>query len=300
MPLYDTERYKTIATVDQIPTNYATTDTDQAITGKKTFNTLFGKNGMILGDESEKTNSNITVLPTGEIHLGNYNNYKSTILNLPKKKGTFTLVTNDDIADMVTLGGNQRITGIKLFDQGYIGITQNMDTGKAIKINADGVIDIYEEGGITNGQSECHLQFPRTTPTGTTTLATIDDFNYQNGDTFSNSDYYCTNGYLTGCGKQLLITIPLDKSLKGISSVTVNYLSFVIRGVNGYVNGSSYINYVTAAGYTVKPIIAAPNAVSIQIIKDTDFGGTNNTPVSLVFNAGGLNLKFNKQQTQSE
>ena len=188
LPLYDTEKYKTIATVDQIPTNYATTDTDQAITGKKTFGTLFGKTGMILGDESEKTNSNMTVLPTGEIHLGTYKNYKSTILNLPKKSGTFTLVTNDDIADMVTLGGNQRITGIKLFDQGYIGITQNMDTGKAIKINADGVIDIYEEGGITNGLSKCHLHFPRTPFTAT--LATTDQIKtyYKHNITLGRTD----------------------------------------------------------------------------------------------------------------
>ena len=190
LPLYDTEKYKTIATVDQIPdtSKFVTTDTDQAITGKKTFNTVFGKNSIILGDESEKTNSNMTVIPTGEIHLGNYNNYKSTILNLPKKKGTFTLVTNDDIADMVTLGGNQRITGVKLFDQGYIGITQNMDTGKAIKINADGVIDIYDEGGITNGLSTCHLHFPRTSFTAT--LATTDQIKtyYKHNITLGRTD----------------------------------------------------------------------------------------------------------------
>lgn len=175
LPLYDTERYKTIATVDQIPTNYATTDTEQAITGKKTFNTVFGKNGMILGDESNLDNNNMTVLPTGEIHLGNYRNYKSTILNLPKKTGTFTLVTNDDIANMVTIGSDQLITGRKLFDEGYIGITHNTDTGKAIKIRADGIIDIYDEGGIVNGISLCHLQFPRNVYGGTTTLATVDD-----------------------------------------------------------------------------------------------------------------------------
>ena len=298
LPLYDTERSKTIATVDQIPTNYVTTDTDQTITGKKTFGTVFSKNGMIIGDESNLDNNNMTVLPTGEIHLGNYRNYTSTILNLPKKSGTFTLVTNDDIADMVTIGGNQRITGIKLFDEGYIGITQNMDTGKAIKINADGIIDIYEDGGITNGLSECHLHFPRNVFTDT--LAVISDFNYKNGETFSNTSYYTAYGHLTGGGKQLLITIPLPKNLKNIKSVTVNKFAPVIRGIGGYVNGSKYIDYITTAGYTVNPIIAAPNAISVQVIKDTEFGGSNNTPVSLLFNTGGLDLTFNTQQTQSE
>ena len=298
LPLYDTERSKTIATVDQIPTNYVTTDTDQTITGKKTFGTVFSKNGMIIGDESNLDNNNMTVLPTGEIHLGNYRNYTSTILNLPKKSGTFTLVTNDDIADMVTIGGNQRITGIKLFDEGYIGITQNMDTGKAIKINADGIIDIYEEGGITNGLSECHLHFPRNVFTDT--LAVISDFNYKNGEKFSNTGYYTAYGHLTGGGKQLLITIQLPKNLKNIKSVTVHKFAPVIRGIGGYVNGSKYIDYITTAGYTVNPIIAAPNAISVQVIKDTEFGGSNNTPVSLLFNTGGLDLTFNTQQTQSE
>ena len=189
LPLYDTERDKTIATVDQIPTNYVTTDTDQAITGKKTFGAVFGKTGMILGDESNLDNNNMTVLPTGEIHLGNYRNYKSTILNLPKKSGTYTLVTNDDIEDMVTIGGNQRITGRKLFDQGNIGITQNMDTGKAIKINAEGSIDIYDNG-ITNGISECHLRFPRNVPTGTAWIATTDQIKtyYTHCITFKSSN----------------------------------------------------------------------------------------------------------------
>ena len=190
LPLYDTERYKTIATVDQIPTNYVTTDTDQAITGKKTFGTVYGKTGMIIGNESNLDNENMTVLPTGEIHLGTYRNYKSTILNLPKKSGTYTLVTNDDIADMVTIGSDQRITGRKLFDEGYIGITHNMDTGKAIKINSEGSIDIYDEGGIVNGISLCHLRFPRTVPTGTAWLATTDQIKtyYKHNITLGRTD----------------------------------------------------------------------------------------------------------------
>ena len=125
------------------------------------------------------------------------------------------------------------------------------------------------------------------------TIATTDDIYYQNNEKFVNTGYYATSSYLTGGGKQMMITITLPKNLKNIKSVTVNKFAPVIRGVSGYVNGSQYIDYITTAGYTVKPIIAAPNVVSFQVIKDTEFGGSNNTPIALVFNTGGLDITFN-------
>lgn len=278
------------ATTDQIPdtSKFVTTDTEQTINANKTIKGTFSI------ARSDDTNAfriynnqadNISFAGWKTVNSSNVR----TWYNLPlyDTQTSKTIATVDQIpTDYVSLTGDQTINGKKTYTGGVT----------AANFTAQGSNQSTIYGGTQfvhtfADNTKLNLQFP--VKSGNKTIATTDDIYYQNGDKFANTGYYATSGYLTGGAKQFLITIPLPKNLKNIKSVTVNKLSTVIRGIGGYVNGSSYIDYATAAGYTVNPIIAAPNAVSFQVIKDSEFGGSNNTPVAFVFMAGGLDITFN-------
>ena len=199
-------------------------------------------------------------------------------------------VTTDQIPDtskFVTTDTAQTISGHKIFDEGSIDVAASGNTGKALRLY-NGGIGLYDKG--TNGTRAAYLTLPRTTGT----LALTSDIYYQNNDKFVNTGFYNINGYLTGSGKEIGFTIILPKNLKNIKTISVNKLSCVIRGTGGYLNGSSYIDYTKQTGITVNAHKSADNAVFIQIkMSNTTWGGTNNTPVSIAFNNGGLDITLN-------
>ena len=71
----------------------------------------------------------------------------------------------------------------------------------------------------------------------------------------------------------------------------------VVRGVGGYVNGSSYIDYAAAnSGYTLSYNISSDNYITITVRASSAYsGGTNNTPITAVIrnNIGSLSLTLN-------
>lgn len=119
---------------------------------------------------------------------------------------------------------------------------------------------------------------------------------YKDGDKYiNNSSYFNVTGYLTGSGKQIQMQINTGKSLANITSITVNKLAPVFRGVAGYVNGNTYLDYVATSGYTVTASKATDNSFNIIIMAtDAYTSGTNNTPINAVFNINGLDVTFNE------
>lgn len=111
---------------------------------------------------------------------------------------------------------------------------------------------------------------------------------YANGDKLQTISHYATGGYLTSGGKEISFTINTPKLLTNVTSITVNHLSCVFRGVSGYVNGSSAIDYATASGYTVTANKTTDNAIMIMITADAAYtGGTNNTPIAITGASAG-------------
>lgn len=111
---------------------------------------------------------------------------------------------------------------------------------------------------------------------------------YANGDKLQTIGYYVANGYLTAGGKEISFIINTPKLLTNVTSITVNHLSCVFRGVSGYVNGTSAIDYATASGYTVTANKTTDNAIMIMIIADTAYtSGTNNTPIAIAGASAG-------------
>lgn len=99
---------------------------------------------------------------------------------------------------------------------------------------------------------------------------TIPDIYYHDGDKFKNLNYLQIYGYITNGGKDVQITFTLPKLLTNIASVTVNKISMVVRGVGGYIGGTSYIDYAAdTTNYTISTLITAENAVTITVRSNT-------------------------------
>lgn len=128
--------------------------------------------------------------------------------------------------------------------------------------------------------------------TNTTQIATtayvqnsLDNLYYSAGDTYASLAGFQTVGMTTNGNKNLYLTVTVPKLLTNINNVSVTRLIGAIRGVNGYVGGSSdgnfdwltqsYISRVTASKVSdnqIRIIIATDSALS---------NATNNTPVVL-------------------
>ena len=117
---------------------------------------------------------------------------------------------------------------------------------------------------------------------------------YRNGEGFVNYDYVNITGYVTGSGKQMQYTLFTPKRLDNINSITVNKFSCIFRGIAGYVNGNSYIDYAATSGYTVSALKAGQNMITIVIYATNAYTSVNNnTPVNAVFPSDSIQLTFN-------
>lgn len=125
--------------------------------------------------------------------------------------------------------------------------------------------------------------------TNTTQIATTayvqSNLYYSAGDTYASLASFQTVGMTTNGNKNLYLTVTVPKLLTNINNVSVTRLIGAIRGVNGYIGGSSdgnfdwltqsYISRVTASKVSdnqIRIIIATDSALS---------NATNNTPVVL-------------------
>ena len=97
-------------------------------------------------------------------------------------------------------------------------------------------------------------------------------------------------GYVTSSTTNIRIMIPVEKSLANISTITCNACKGQIRGISGYVNGSSSsVDWESAT--TITCAKASDKVVQIQLHSSSAYTNiTNNTPVSLA--ALNLELEF--------
>lgn len=106
---------------------------------------------------------------------------------------------------------------------------------------------------------------------------------YVNGDTFSTANPVTLGGCTTNQGKTIYFSIPVDKSLERISTVTVQTCTGAVRGLMGLVGGSSAnFDWLQQQGVTVTAKIATNHLVNLNITSTTAFSGidTNNTALS--------------------
>ena len=111
---------------------------------------------------------------------------------------------------------------------------------------------------------------------------------FASGDSFSTSYSWMLNGIVTSDAKQLVFDAELPKMISGVS-VSVSSLKGNVRGVNGYVDGSSNPEW-TGSAYTTTVTKLDGYRVRFTINKSTAFSNAaNNTPVAFW---GSFSLSF--------
>lgn len=107
------------------------------------------------------------------------------------------------------------------------------------------------------------------------------DIYYTPGDTYTVTESHSVaySGYVTGSSQDIRFTIPVPKSLKNISQITVTTLILNIRHVGGgYIGGSSAHDFKSNVGSIVN---SNNNLISITLHNNNGWGVTNNIPVSV-------------------
>lgn len=128
--------------------------------------------------------------------------------------------------------------------------------------------------------------------TNTTQIATtayvqnsLDNLYYSAGDTYASLTGFQTVGMTTNGNKNLYLTVTVPKLLTNINNVSVTRLIGAIRGVNGYIGGSSDGNFDWLTQSYISRVTAskvADNQIRIIIVTDSALSNaTNNTPVVL-------------------
>lgn len=108
-------------------------------------------------------------------------------------------------------------------------------------------------------------------------------YNYSIGDTVTvanapANEVVCS-GFLTSSGTTVNFQLPLDKPIEG-TTVTFSSLYVVLRGGQGYLDGSSPIDVCANSAYTVTGKVT-DGGIKVIIEKTSAFTGTNNTPVAV-------------------
>lgn len=120
----------------------------------------------------------------------------------------------------------------------------------------------------------------------------IDNLYFKTGDTFNKTydGVMPCAGLVTTSTTTVFFTVVLPKRLDNVSAVTVDALIGGMRGVSGYVNGTSDSSDLKS-GYTVTALILDSQTIRIQITKASVMSNvTNNTPVAVSLKT--LNLTF--------
>ena len=263
----------TLATTDDLPSipdtsKFVTTDTAQEITGIKTF---------------AHNPANIT---DAGIKIDMYDPVKT------KAGVEFNTHGTGELQNWCLAGFNgdlriRQLSGTGDFAISNIGIIPKNINSANLGDSSNKWNNLYLAGNLSDGTNSV-------TVADIATKNDIPDFEYHKGDTYVNSHYINSTGYITNSQKEITFTIIVPKLLTNITNVTVNRLEGLLRGVKGYVNGVSDIDYATTSEYTISTYIGAPNAVTISIIKSSEHSNsTNNTPINMAFAINGLQLTFN-------
>lgn len=114
---------------------------------------------------------------------------------------------------------------------------------------------------------------------------------YKSGDAIVNNTGFNVSGYLSGAKTTIEFSVPVEKSMKNISNITVNALKVNVRHVGGaYIYNQ--VDLTQETDITLTPRKAMNNMINFSVVKDGTFDATNNIPVSVYFYAGQFKITF--------
>ena len=112
----------------------------------------------------------------------------------------------------------------------------------------------------------------------------IDNLCYKPGDTVTLTYVAIVPGFITASQKNIDFTIALDRPVLA-SSVSFTSLPATIRGISGYVLGSSAINFVSNQDYSVTAYVVN-GLITVYVTGTNAVTTSNNTPVMVTLGAG--------------
>lgn len=129
-----------------------------------------------------------------------------------------------------------------------------------------------------------------TSPINTTLEDVENALYYHDGDTFATTSYVNAGGMITYGNRNIIVTVPVDKLLTKISSITVTRLTGSMRGIGGYINGATSNDYDWTSNATISATKVTGRLVRLTISTSSSFSdATVNTPVTFY---GNITLSF--------
>lgn len=107
----------------------------------------------------------------------------------------------------------------------------------------------------------------------------IKNTSYQVGDAITTSSYWDGFGFVTNSGTNLVIYLPVYKSLEFVSGLNITAMTIAFRSITGGYFGGNWYNVVTDPECSFTADVSN-NVIMIQISKTSGWGATNNTPAT--------------------
>lgn len=102
------------------------------------------------------------------------------------------------------------------------------------------------------------------------------------------ANMYEANGFVTSSSKDIYITLPMQKDLSNITTITVNSFEVQLRSIEGYLEGSQTQELIGMTNVTVSADKSSDNSITFVLNKSNGWKNssnanvTNNTPISII------------------
>ena len=154
---------------------------------------------------------------------------------------------------------------------------------------------VIQQGDTSASNYLCQLAISNSSPTeiytrrytgstwnGWTRYLQAAEHYYSAGDSFATAAGAVYSGVVTSSSKRLWVTVPVDKSMENITTITVTRMAGGVRTTSGnYLDGGSdSTQWLTNSAYTITASKVTDRLVKVVVDKSSAFTNvTNNTPV---------------------
>lgn len=265
----------TLALTSDIPTNYVTTDTEQTISGIKTFTGNVNFKGMTQCDGARITSgSNLTFIKNSSIEgaLSAGDLTDNTVWTLPSSSGELALKSDipDPITNYVTTSTTQTISGVKTFSV-PLNVGLNSSSGTFIQYDS---INFKPSSNINGklGHEPITTDTEWKLPAKSGTIALTDDISSVDPDSLL-SVIEGSNGLSVSkntAGDKVVIqpSDPISLSLGNSAGIT---MGFTVKNAN-FVQQYARMGY---AGIDIYTNSVARKVIRYNKIQDIDGNGTH-------------------------
>lgn len=236
-----------------------------------------------------------------------YSSFKIGDDTLAFKKTDGTVVdllaggSSEPPANMVTTDTDQFITGTKSF-YGSINLKgSETDNYYSMITNTGGSIKLQPQYGDPAGLNiqTNDVQFIDSQGISHSLLSqsklNADEYYYKAGDVFTTESYAVVPAIFSNSKTQILMSIPMPKSMKNVSNISVTKCVLSPRVPSGGYLPSAHFDFLADAGTTITAYKPFDNLLTLRIDKTGGWGTQvpNNVPLAVQISSADLIVEFN-------